>query len=79
MKQNNSISKYGKPNTGSITLSMFARKNLIQAGFIAGMRFAGLDKEKLRDDPENTEKWEAMRQALMDVFESHGMTREIEF
>lgn len=43
------------------------------------MRFAGLDKDSLRDDPANAEKWEAMRQALMDVFESHGMTRKIEF
>lgn len=73
------MSEYGKPNTGSINLSMFARKNLIQAGFIAGMRFAGLDKDSLRDDPANAEKWEAMIQALMDVFESHGMTRKIEF
>lgn len=73
------MSEYGKPNTGSISLSMFARKNLIQAGFIAGMRFAGLDKEKLRDDPQNAEKWGDMKEALMDVFESHGMTRKIEF
>lgn len=68
-------SEYGEPNMKSINMSPFARKNLIQAGFIAGMRFAGLEKDKIYDTP----KWEEMRQALMDVFESHGLTREIEF
>lgn len=66
---------YGEPNFDSINMAPFARKNLIQAGFIAGMRFAGLNKESIRD----TEQWNDMREALMDVFESHGLTREIEF
>jgi len=70
-------------NTKTIEMSMFARKNLIQHGFIAGMKSAGLDKNKLFDkaatDPKSAEKYEQMQQALMDVFESHGMTREIEF
>lgn len=74
-------SKYGEPYTGDILLSMFARKNLMQHGFIAGMKFAGLDKNKLMksDKPEDIEKWNKMKEALMDVFESHGCTREIEF
>lgn len=66
---------YGEPNNDSILMGPFGRKNLIQAGFIAGMRFAGLDKEKIKDE----KKWHDMREALMDVFEKHGLTREIEF
>lgn len=68
-------SLYGEPNFDTINMSPFARKNLIQAGFIAGMKFAVLDKEHIRD----TEQWVDMRESLMDVFESHGLTREIEF
>lgn len=66
---------YGKPDNDPILMGPFGRKNLIQAGFIAGMRFAGLDKKKIKDE----KKWHDMRAALMDVFEKHGLTREIEF
>lgn len=68
-------SEYGPPNLETISMGPFGRKNLIQAGFIAGMRFAGLDKDHIK----NEKKLQAMKEALMDVFESHGLTREIEF
>jgi len=62
-----------------ILMTMFARKNLMQAGFVAGMRFAGFEMEYLGDIWEDIEKRSEMEEALMDVFESHGTTREIEF
>lgn len=70
-------SEYGEPNPDIIPMAPFARKNLIQSGFIAGMKFAGLDKEEIRVN--NPELYEAMKEAMMDRFEMHGLTREIEF
>lgn len=64
-------------NDKIIPMAPFARKNLIQAGFIAGLRFCGTDLDELyKNDPE---RYRDMCTALMDVFESHGLTREIEF
>ena len=42
-------SKYGKPNNNIIPMAPFARKNLIQAGFIAGLHFCGIDQHQLRE------------------------------
>lgn len=67
-------SKYGKPNFDDIQMAPFARKNLIQHGFIMGMKFAGLDKNEL-----DKEAYNNMCDAIKDVFESHGLTRRIEF
>lgn len=67
-------------DSNSILLSPFARKNLIQHGFIMGMKFAGMDKNKFDiSNPKDMEKYEAMKKAIGDVFESHGLSREIEF
>lgn len=66
---------YEELNQDDIIMSSFARKNLIQSGFIAGMKFAGLDKNKITDE----KLYNAMVEALMDRFEAHGLTREIEF
>lgn len=71
------VSPYGKPNLNDITMSPFARKNLIQSGFIAGKKFAGLDKEEIRVN--NPDLYKAMKESIMDRFEMHGLTREIEF
>ena len=69
-------SLYGEPNHAAILMAPFARKNLIQAGFIAGLHFCGVDQHELsRTDPE---RYKAMCKALVDSFESHGLTREIE-
>lgn len=69
--------KYGRSNDNVIPMAPFARKNLIQAGFIAGLHFCGIDLDELYiNDPE---RYRDMRKALMDVFESYGLTREIEF
>ena len=70
-------SQYGKPNDNVISMAPFARKNLIQAGFLAGLHFCDLDQHDLREN--DPEKFNDMCKALMDVFESHGLTREIEF
>ncbi len=71
------MSKYGEPNNDAILMEPFGRKNLIQSGFIAGLHFCGIDQHELeKKDPV---KFEEMRQALMDRFEAHGLTREIEF
>lgn len=69
--------KYGKLDDSIIPMAPFARKNLIQSGFIAGLRFCGVDLDELYTN--NPERYEDMRKALMDVFKSHGLTREIEF
>lgn len=69
--------KYGKPNNNVIPMDPFARKNLIQSGFIAGLHFCSIDQHELCEN--NPEKYKDMCEALMDVFESHGLTREIEF
>ena len=69
--------EYGNPNDRIIPMASFARKNLIQSGFIAGLRFCGVDLDELYAN--NPERYEYMRKALMDVFENHGLTREIEF
>ena len=69
--------EYGKPNERIISMASFARKNLIQSGFIAGLRFCGVDLDELYRN--NPERYEDMRKALMDSFEEHGLTREIEF
>ena len=70
-------SKYEEPNNNIIPMDPFARKNLIQAGFIAGLHFCGINQHDLRkNDPE---KFNNMCKALMDSFEEHGLTREIEF
>jgi len=61
-----------------VLMTMFARKNLVQAGFVAGMRFAGFEMEHLEDSREDIEKRSEMEETLMDVFESLGTTREIE-
>ena len=66
-----------EPNNNVIPMAPFARKNLIQSGFIAGLRFCGVDLDELYAN--NPERYEYMRKALMDVFENHGLTREIEF
>lgn len=67
-------SKYGKPNFDDIPMAPFARKNLIQHGFIMGMKFTGVDKNGL-----DKEAHDNMCEAIKDVFESHGLTRKIEF
>ena len=64
-------------NDKIIPMAPFARKNLIQAGFIAGLRFCGTDLDELYEN--NPERYRDMCKALMDVFESYGLTREIEF
>lgn len=69
--------KFVKPNNNIIPMAPFARKNLIQSGFIAGLHFCGIDQHELREN--DTEKYKDMCKALMDSFESHGLTREIEF
>ena len=69
--------KFVKPNNNIIPMSPFARKNLIQSGFIAGLHFCGVDLDELYRN--NPERYEDMRKALMDSFEEHGLTREIEF
>ena len=69
--------KFVKPNNNIITMATFARKNLIQYGFIVGLLFCGVDLNDLyANDPEG---YSDMRKALMDSFEEHGLTREIEF
>ena len=69
--------EHREPNNNVIPMAPFARKNLIQSGFIAGLRFCGVDFEDLyANDPE---RYGDMRKALMDSFEEHGLTREIEF
>lgn len=67
-------SKYGKPDLENILMAPFARKNLLQHGFIMGMKFCGVDKNKLDD-----EQYKKMKESIKDVFESHGLTRRIEF
>ena len=69
--------KFVKPNSNIIPMAPFARKNLIQAGFLAGLHFCDLDQHDLREN--DPEKFNDMCKALMDVFESYGLTREIEF
>lgn len=70
-------SKDIKPNDNVIPMAPFARKNLIQAGFIAGLRFGGIDIDELyKNDPE---RYRDMCKALMNSFEAYGLTREIEF
>ena len=45
-----------------------------------GMKFAGFDKNTLDlSKEEDKERYEQMCEAIMDIFESHGLTREIEF
>lgn len=66
---------YKKLNPDDIIMSSFARKNLIQSGFIAGMKFAGLDKNQITDE----KLYNAMVEAVLDRFEMHGLTRKIEF
>ena len=44
---------------------------------IAGLRFCGVDLDELYRN--NPERYEDRRKALMDSFEKHGLTREIEF
>lgn len=74
------MSNYGEPNNESISMCPFARKNLLQHGFIVGMKFAGFDKNTLDlSKEEDKERYEQMCEAIMDIFESHGLTREIEF
>lgn len=74
------MSEYGKPNNEAILMCSFARKNLLQHGFIMGMMFAGFDKNKLDlSKEEDRIRYNQMCEAIMDVFESHGLTRKIEF
>lgn len=50
--------KYNKPNDRIISMASFARKNLIQSGFIAGLRFCGVDLDELyRNNPERMAVW----------------------
>lgn len=45
-----------------------------------GMMFAGFDKNKLDlSKEEDRIRYNQMCEAIMDVFESHGLTRKIEF
>ena len=69
--------KFVKHNNNIITMAPFARKNLTQSGFIPGLRFCGVDLDELYAN--NPERYEYIRKALMDSFEEHGLTREIEF
>lgn len=80
-QKNYKYDKYGEPNIEEIQQSMFARKNLIQHGFLVGMRFAGLTDEKLALlDEKGLESFKLeLMDALSNIFESHGLTREIEF
>lgn len=64
-------------NDNTFLMAPFARKNLIQAGFLAGLHFCGVNEQELYiNDPR---RWCDMCKALQDVFSSHGLTREIEF
>ena len=64
-------------NNNTIPMAPFARKNLIQAGILAALHFCDVNEQELYiNDPE---RWCDMCKVLQDVFESHGLTREIEF
>lgn len=66
-----------KPNNNIIPMAPFARKNLIQSGFIAGLRFCGVDLDELYRN--NPERYEDMRKALMDSFEDRGSYNRLYF